>query len=51
MFHSSKVQATKVFAAEKEAKEQAEKAEKEAKKVQAVKIKLQKNIEAQEKAV
>ena len=51
LFHSSKVQAAKAFAAEKEAKEQAEKAEKEAKKAQVTENKLQKDVKAQEKAV
>ena len=40
LFYSSKVQAAKAFAAEKEAKEQAKKAEKEAKKAQVTENKL-----------
>ena len=50
LFHSSKVQVAKAYAAEKDAKEQAEKAEKEAKKAQATENKHKKEVKAQEKA-
>ena len=51
LFHSSKVQVAKAYAAEKDAKEQAEKAEKEAKKAQAIENKHRKEVKAQKKVV
>jgi hypothetical protein len=51
LFHSSRVQAAKAFAAAKEAAEQAEKAEKESRKTKAAENKQKRKAEAEEKAL